>query len=45
MEDQVAFPLIEPVFGDRRDVPALKEFIRKDQPSLFVGFHLGYDSV
>jgi hypothetical protein len=45
MEDQVAFPFIEPVLGERRDVLALKEYIRKDQPPLFVGFHIGHDSV
>jgi hypothetical protein len=42
MKDQVAFPFIEPVFGRRRDVPALKEFFGKDQSTLFVGFHLGH---
>jgi hypothetical protein len=45
MEDQVAFPFIEPVFGESRDVPALKEYMRKDQPALLVGFHIGHDSV
>jgi hypothetical protein len=45
MKDQVAFPFIEPVFGRRRDVPALKEFFGKDQSTLFVGFHLGHGSL
>ena len=42
MEDQVAFPFIEPVLGGRRDMPSLEECIGKDQPTLFVGFHLGH---
>jgi hypothetical protein len=45
MEDQVAFPFIEPVLGGRRDMPSLEECIGKDQPTLFVGFHLGHDIV
>jgi hypothetical protein len=45
MEDQVALPFIEPIFGSRRDVPALKEWIGKDQPALLVGFHLGHSSL
>jgi hypothetical protein len=43
--DGGSFPFIEPVLGERRDVLALKEYIRKDQPPLFVGFHIGHDSV
>lgn len=44
VENQIAFPFIEPVFASWGDMPAVEKRIWENQPALFVGFHLGHGS-
>jgi hypothetical protein len=44
MEDQVALPLIQPVFDVRRHMPTLEKCIGQDQATLFIALYLRHAS-
>jgi hypothetical protein len=45
MEDQVALPLIQPVFDVRRHMPTLEKCIGQDQTAFSIGLHLRHVSI